>query len=36
MELGEWSRLIAPYLVPYVKEKAYFPLFASAEPLDDT
>lgn len=31
MELGEWSKIFSPQIAPYIKEKAYFPIYSSSE-----
>ncbi|KAL4481940.1 hypothetical protein ABPG74_008029 [Tetrahymena malaccensis] len=31
LELSDWTKLISPQIVPYIKEKAYFPLYCTHE-----
>ncbi|KAL4513108.1 hypothetical protein ABPG72_017793 [Tetrahymena utriculariae] len=31
LELNDWTRLISPQIIPFIKEKAYFPLYCTHE-----
>ncbi|EAS05230.2 hypothetical protein TTHERM_01243440 (macronuclear) [Tetrahymena thermophila SB210] len=31
LELSDWTRLISPQIIPFIKEKAYFPLYCTHE-----